>query len=441
MAQHLNCEEVLLSPRLGPGSPPFVRLSPPIGCPTAQGTHTKVPHTGSQVVRQVLRVKHVPTDVEQQLDQSGGFLSGSKLKSAVQRPEHRSVSDSRPEHAQSACGQRAVAGAPRGPGFAPRPGGSPPPSPAPSPRALPLPGPPRPSPGGAARAPRHPLGRSAAAPPLPAAASSSTSGARRTGGGRTAAAPTPGPETGSSKSHPGRKRGAGGGGGDAGGEAGERAPVTRAARRTARACENNGQSVTRAPKPSLPASPYIDKNPQSGRRRAGVTEARGRQRGTCGGAGGRGLRARARRGGASRGVPRGERSAPRAPPAAGCPHLELGRRGAPGAVPPTPFLDLRVSLAGSHLALLLSISARARQHSGVTQAGEAGCWAAVGMGVRVCREPLLLADGRTPRGWQEGRNTGVGGGGPGSSWSRKIPYTSGQRSLCTPAVEPMCCNY
>lgn len=90
--------------------------------------------------------------------------------------------------------------------------------------------------------------------------------------------------------------------------------------------------MTRAPKPSLPASPYIDKNPQSGRRRARVTEARALQRGTCGGAVGRGFRARARRGGESRGVQRGECSAPARAPGLQCPHPEPWHRGAPGAV-------------------------------------------------------------------------------------------------------------
>lgn len=53
--------------------------------------------------------------------------------------------------------------------------------------------------------------------------------------------------------------------------------------------------MTRAPKPSLPASPYIDKNSRSGpRRRVRVTPARRQQRGSCRGAVGRGLGARAR---------------------------------------------------------------------------------------------------------------------------------------------------
>lgn len=103
--------------------------------------------------------------------------------------------------------------------------------------------------------------------------------------------------------------------------------------------------MTRAPKPNLPASPYIDKNPRSGRRRARVTEARGVQRGTCGGAVGRGLRARARQGGESRGVQRRERSAParasgRQVPALGALAPRLPRRCSPAPSPhPPPLLS------------------------------------------------------------------------------------------------------
>lgn len=150
--------------------------------------------------------------------------------------------------------------------------------------------------------------------------------------------------------------------------------------------------MTRAPKPSLPASPYIDKNPQSGRRRARVTEARGLQRGTCGGAVGRGFRARARRGGESRGVQRGECSAPARAPGLQCPLPEPWHRDSPGAVsrPPRPRL-LSWTSEFPWQVPTWRFSAASRPCPPAHLVGrdrEAGYWAGVGVGVSVYREPL-----------------------------------------------------